>query len=720
MKKLLLSLFTLVSVSAFAQGGEDCATATTISSLPYSNVGTTATSVDNYFEICADAGNNGGGKDRVYEYTTGATTEYIDISICVAVTNFDSQIYVYESICSGTPYACQEDGCQSPAYVAPYNSYITNLMLNASTTYYIVVDGFDATQSGPYQLNVSVGVGASLVQIPFTDGTASLPTPLFHSGNAVGVVDMNNDGLDDIVRAQGNTQMFIDFQGATGTWTEIAYSNTFGQPWGMCVGDHNNDGFNDVFYGDYFDSYILTSNSAATFTNEVVNATTGAGTIFVQGANFFDINNDGDLDMYVCNDVDMGHIYVGDGAGNWSFNQSLIPMATVPVSDNSGNYASIFADVNNDDKQDFFITHCRQSIISPTAGERINQIFLNNGDFTYTQDVTNFTGLRSGAQSWSTTFADFDNDGDNDAFVLNYNVNSEFMRNNGSGVFTNVIATTGVSSTTSFFGMNVVSADFNNDTYIDLFISGSGEEHMYINNGDFTFTDDGDGTVYGTNIILAQGLGDLNHDGKMDMYASYGDVYNSPSTRDDKLWLNNVSNSNHYISFHLNGVVSNKMGIGAKVKIFGPWGIQVREIRSGEAYGIQNTLNAHFGLGANTTVDSVIVVWPSGAIDNLLNVSGDQQINITEGSSPVGIAKPVASAANVSVYPNPNNGTFTIDLGTVVNSTISIKDVSGRIVATVVSNSRYNSFNLANIANGVYTYEVITTGGNFSGKMIKG
>lgn len=78
-------------------------------------------------------------------------------------------------------------------------------------------------------------------------------------------------------------------------------------------------------------------------------------------------------------------------------------------------------------------------------------MFINNGDGTYTQDVTNWTNLRDGAQGWSTAWGDIDNDGDMDAFVLNYDVNSKLMINNGSGVFTNAMTGSGISSTTSIF-----------------------------------------------------------------------------------------------------------------------------------------------------------------------------------------------------------------------------------------------------------------------------
>lgn len=718
MKKVLFLLALSATTQAFAQGGENCATATVIPSIPYSNVGSTASAVDDYYESCPDVGNAGGGKDVVYQYTTGSTTEYVNITLCIAATNYDSQLFVYESTCTGTPYACKEDGCQSPAFTNPFNSEIINLMLSPSTTYYIVVDGYNAASSGTYQLDVTAGAGVPTAIVPFTDATNLLPTSTFHSGNAIGVADMNNDGLDDIIRAANNAVLTIDFQQSGGTFTESSFpSSMIGDPWGMCIGDYNNDGYNDLLYGDFYTTYILQSVNATNYISSNVSDSTGAGYIFVQGANFFDINNDGNLDAFVCNDVAMSHIYVGDGAGNWTFDQSLMPLATVPASDNSGNYASIFADINNDDKTDFFITHCRQSVASSLDPRRIDQIFLNNGDFTYTQDVTNATGLRSGAQGWSTDFADFDNDGDLDAFILNYNVNSEFMVNNGSGVFTNSIATTGIASTTSFFGMNVVCEDFNNDGYIDMFLSGT-DEKMYINNGDMTFTLDADGLVYGTNKILAAATGDLNHDGKVDIYASYCDVYNSPSTRDDKLFLNSVSNGNHFICFNLEGVVSNKNGIGAKIKIYGPWGVQVREVRSGEAYGINNSFSAHFGLGSTTTIDSVHVVWPSGAVDALMNVTADQWVDVVEGSSPLSVSE-LNTSNNVFVYPNPSTGMLNINLSKAGNGSVVIRDMSGRIVLTKELRQSLSVIDISSFENGIYSFEIRSEGKTTTGKVIK-
>jgi hypothetical protein len=720
MKRILLPAFVLLASQSFSQGGETCASATTITSLPYVNTGNTSSATDNYYASCPDVGGATGGKDLVYQYTTGATVEYVDISICQAVTDFDSKLMVYETTCTGTPYACQDDGCMSPAYTNAYNSVITNLMLNPSTTYYIVVDGYNGSggSAGNYQLNVNVGAGPPHPDIPFVDSTSKLPTTVFHSGNAVGVTDMNSDGLDDIVRAQGNTTMFIEYQQPDGSFNELSFgSAAIGNPWGMCIGDINNDGFNDVLWGDDGATRILTSSLGTSFTSLDVSSATGAGFIFVQGANFFDINNDGKLDAFVCDDVAMPHIFLGNGSGSWTFDQTVMPLATVPSSDNSGNYASIWTDANNDDHPDLFITHCRQSVSSSTDPRRIDQIFLNNGDYSFTQDVTNFTGLRSGGQGWSTDFADFDNDGDLDAVVLQYDVNSLLLKNDGTGVFTNVIASSGISSTTSFFGMNVVCEDFNNDTYIDIFMSGD-DHHMYINNGDFTFHEDLGGLVYSTYTVTSQAIGDLNHDGKMDIYASYCNVYNSPSSRQDKLFINGVTNGNHFITFNLQGIVSNRNGIGAKIKLYGPWGIQEREVRSGEAYGINNTFMKHFGLGTNNYVDSATIVWPSGTVDHLGAMSGDQFVTVIEGSHLTKVSNP-ESKLQIKAYPNPTTGMLTIDVPQFGTGSVLIRDLSGRIIYQTANVQRYNTIDMGRFDSGVYTYEVNTTKGRITGKFVK-
>lgn len=531
---------------------------------------------------------------------------------------------------------------------------------------------------------------------PFTNTPSLLPTTNY-AGNAVGVCDMNGDFKDDIVRDSSNARMRICFQQLpNAVFTQTSYlTPSFGSPWGLCVGDYNNDGYNDVFQGSSSNGYLLTSNSATSFSHENMTSTYGGGSVFTQGCNFADIDNDGALDVFICHDVGMPKVYMGNGSsGGWVFDQSVLPLATVPASDNSGNYASIWTDVNDDDLIDLMITHCRQSVSNPTDARRIDQVFINNGDGTYTQDLTNWTNLRDGAQGWSTAWGDIDNDGDNDAFVLNYDVQSKLMINDGTGVFSDVFATSGIASTLTYFGENASFHDFDNDGYIDILISGD-EHYVYRNNGNQTFTLVTEPFPYIVSsqqrYMRGQGVGDLNGDGFLDVYATYANLYNSPSTsRADRAWINTCAgNGNHWVKYSLVGGaipgMTNKNGIGAIIKIYGSWGVQQREVRSGEAYGLQNSLSVYFGLGAGTTIDSTVVIWPSGIVDHLLSLPVDQSYTLNEGNSPTSVATTATHEFRMSMGPNPMNDQVTIQLFNTAqyglnNLSLQIVDVTGKLV----------------------------------------
>lgn len=536
---------------------------------------------------------------------------------------------------------------------------------------------------------------------------------------------MNNDKKDDIVRSfkpvsnQSTTYMNICTWQSSGSFDTASYTSiSLSEPWGMCVGDVNNDGFNDVQWGEGASMRLMFWNGSG-YTGSNVTTAVGAGSIFVQGCNFFDINNDANLDMFICNDVGMSHIYMGNGANGWVYNNSVeMPLATAPVaSDNSGNYASVWSDINNDGYVDLFITHCRQGVTNANDPRRIDQVFINNGNGTYTQDTTNWTGLLDGAQGWSTAFGDIDNDGDMDAMVLNYGVNSTLMMNDGSGVFTNQIASSGIPNTTNYFGENVTFHDFDNDGFLDMLVSGD-EHYIMQGNGNGTFNSVANPFVYGTNDIRAHAVGDLNGDGLLDVYASYCGLYNSPSsTRRDRLWMNTTPDSgNHYIFFDLEGGgiagYSNKNGVGAIVKIYGAWGVQVRVVHSGEGYGIQNSFAVHFGLGQNTSIDSVIVEWPSGIVDQMMVLPGDAHYTIVEGAFPTSTGNINNHAFHMAMGPNPMSEEATIQLFNVEqyglsNLSMEIVDITGKVVyANANLTSNIVVVNKAMLASGMYMVQV--------------
>ena len=140
---------------------------------------------------------------------------------------------------------------------------------------------------------------AQVPQIPFINQTTLLTTPTFHSGNAVGVCDMNNDGKDDIIRAAQNATMYIEYQNAPNApFSEASFTNTFGSPWGMCTGDFDNNGFNDVMWGSGSTCRVLSADATgSSYHTTNVTALTGDGNVFTQGCNFIDIDNDGKMEL---------------------------------------------------------------------------------------------------------------------------------------------------------------------------------------------------------------------------------------------------------------------------------------------------------------------------------------------------------------------------------------------------------------------------------------
>ena len=97
----------------------------------------------------------------------------------------------------------------------------------------------------------------------------------------------------------------------------------------------------------------------------------------------------------------------------------------------------------------------------------------------------------------------------------------------------------------------------------------------------------------------------------------------------------NDGGTNNSFSVLLEGTDSNINGVGARVELHGSWGVQIREVRAGESYGIMNSFRQHFGIGSETTIDKLVVKWPSGTVDELLNPGINAQITLSEGSNPV-------------------------------------------------------------------------------------
>ncbi|MCB9315015.1 MAG: VCBS repeat-containing protein [Lewinellaceae bacterium] len=463
-------------------------------------------------------------------------------------------------------------------------------------------------------------------QISFTKQTHLLSPEKHYSGVAIAVLDMNGDGRDDIVRMNQGYQISVEYQNGPGEafrHQSVLNLQTDSQ-WGICVADVDNNGIPDILTGGYYDGIkIIRGNTDGTAFSVT---SIDEPETFVQGVNFADINNDGWVDAFVCHDDAEARIFLNDSTGEMLYAPDIIDLNTWPPTDNSGNYGSVWSDVDNDGDLDFYIAKCRTGVSSSSDGRRINQLFLNNGDGTFLQDTANVAGLRIGAQSWTADFGDIDNDGDFDCFITNHDVTSQLLENDGSGHFTDITEMAGLRNAITGLPLQGVFRDFDNDGYVDLLVAGS-DHYLFRNNGDKTFT---------YTEILDQvkmesfALGDLNHDGFQDIYAGYAEIYTEPSAIPDAMWFND-GNDNHFFGLNLRGVQSNRSAIGAKVFLYSALGTQVREVRSGESYGIMNSTQVHFGMGQLTQIDSVLIHWPSGRVDTLLAPEVDQYLTVEEG-----------------------------------------------------------------------------------------
>jgi len=501
------------------------------------------------------------------------------------------------------------------------------------------------------------------------------------------VVDMNGDHLDDIVSAS-STNVNIHYQLASGGFDEVNISTpnaNFLPGWSMAAADFNADGFTDLLYGSGSGVTFMKSDGTGTGFTEI----SGPEYVFSQRSNFVDINQDGHLDAFVCHDVAPNVYYINDGSGNLTFYQGGLGDY-----DSGGHYGSIWIDYDNDRDIDMFIAKC-----GGETARRTNVMLTNNGDGTYTENASEL-GLADPMQTWSSTWADYDNDGDMDVFVGASSGNHKLMRNNGDGTFTDVTSGAGVSSAPN--GHENVSYDIDNDGYLDILCNGM----IMYGRGDMTFEDNDD-----TQINYKNGsLGDLNNDGFIDAYYG-GNIY----------W--NLTTDNNWITINTVGTASNIDGIGARVEIYTDSGVQIRDVRSGEGFEYMSTLNTHFGLGTDTEVTHIVVYWPNSPCEVFLNPGINGVFTAVEGSGDsscdaLGVDDETFTS-DLVLSPNPTKNVLNISTGlSLENAFYNIYDISGRrIMADSLNNT--TAIDVSQLSAGNYIISIVSENTIRTQKFIK-
>lgn len=572
-----------------------------------------------------------------------------------------------------------------------YGNYLSKYTLNvvAGETYYIVWDNKWET----------INTSASNFEFELIEGVELLEPITFNSQNASisgsykrGFVDINGDYLDDLVAIDPD-KIYLKLQNASGGFTSVEKNTSVADnfpSWSLAAGDYNADGYTDLLYGDTNGVTFMKSNQTGTsgFDSVEYEEISFPQSIFSQRSNFVDVNNDGHLDAFVCHDTGPSVTFYNNGIDN-----TLIFNNTNGLGDyyTGGNYGSIWIDYDNDKDLDLYIAKCGGSY-----PRDVDQLYRNNGDGTFTE-VGNIAGLADDIQAWSAAWGDFDNDGDMDVLVgSSIGDDHKLMRNNGDGTFTNVTAGSGISEANN--GIEFIAADFDNDGNLDVFANGS----FLFGNGDLTFN-----FFDYFNSGTSGGIGDANNDGFLDLFTS------------NTLRINN-GNSNNWIKIvtvgDQNGGYSNINGIGARVEINTPSGTQIRDVQSGTGFRYMSTLNTHFGIGTDISINYVRVYWPSGIINQINNPNiNDTLVIVEDAENSLGIND--EEAMDLVIYPNPTKDVLYIkNMTNYKNAFYTIFDINGRRVA---NNPLNQSIDVSNLSQGSYLLRIVNEHGVKIKKFIK-
>ena len=323
-----------------------------------------------------------------------------------------------------------------------------------------------------------------------------------------------------------------------------------------------------------------------------------------------DVNKDGLEDFFVGGaHGQIGQLYQQD------LNKQFTPQTTTAFDKEKQleDTGASFFDADGDGDLDLYIGKCRAGVTDPTDPRRVNTLYINNGDGTYTEDGK-ARGVALGNQSWAVDSGDIDNDGDPDLWVTNHDGFHILLLNDGQGYFTEQVFDI---PNTDNFAIQTFLVDFDNNGWLDIFVSEAQNAFILFNN-EMSFT-----RVpvkgHGDRFPFGGVYGDFNDDGFMDLFLCFALGFENPSPNERDLVFLNKTNANKYIQFQCVGDETNRDAIGAKIYTYTQEKNFFREVHAGKSYGIHNTTTQHIGLGDIAKIDSVVVEWPTGNRQVLVN-----------------------------------------------------------------------------------------------------
>jgi ASPIC/UnbV protein/VCBS repeat protein/type IX secretion system substrate protein len=550
----------------------------------------------------------------------------------------------------------------------------------------------------------------------FTDASVVLLDPAEPTRIVFGasVADANRDGKPDLYQS---ARLFL--QQERGLFRDILEGPRFGTPdgsevFGAVFGDGDGDGFPDLYVEDldpgsrYFKNRFGLRWDLAP-PPEGPDMTSAQS----QGASWADYDRDGDLDLFVGEEFGSNRYFENIGGG--VFRDTGQP----GILNDRHSYGVAANDYDRDGDIDVFIAAC----FSGPAEKSVNALFRNEGDGTFVE-VAVAAGVADSLAGWGVVWLDYDRDSWPDVFVANMPIFgpdarpgfNKLYRNLGDGTFEDVSDASGMSGGTDDWGFGASAADFDNDGWEDVYLANDFSPHRLLRNqGDGTFVDImPELGLLPIEQTIAAAVGDINSDGWIDVFTA--------SRMGSRLFMNN-GGQNHYLSVTLRGGGMNVDAIGARVTAWVGGARMQREISAGDGMTSQNhNMTAHFGLGTASTVDTLIVEWPSGGTTRFRDVAADQHFPIVKGAGlnhppdlPV-LAGPVAGShlgqlESFSWTPatDPDGDPVTYTLAVL---SLNDRTPTGEMIVSGLEGTIYQA-DLSGITDGDYIWTVIAEDGHW-------
>jgi hypothetical protein len=509
----------------------------------------------------------------------------------------------------------------------------------------------------------------------------------------VAILDYDGDGWPDIFfTGAQSVEMALDGKKARsalyhnnhdGTFTDVSDKAGVATPcWAMgaAVGDYNNDGRPDLLVTCFGGVVLYRNNGDGTFTDVTKAAGLSKDSLWATGAAFGDYDGDGWADLFVSHYVDLtltdlptfgsaktckylgvdvqcgprglkgspDNLYRNNHDGTFT---DVSRQAGVDDSHHLFGLTAIWSDFNDDGHLDLFVTN---------DGEQ-NYLYRNNGNGTFT-DVAYQSGVAASEDgveqaNMGVAYGDYLNSGRTSLIISHFdNEYAAFYRNDGAMNFTDISDSSGIASATKgFVGWGDGFVDVDNDGWPDFFLV-NGHVYPQVDNAHaaaryrepkLLFMNQHDGKfkdvskLVGHAIQIPQvsrgmAMGDLFNDGKMELVVEN-------LTGRPMILRPEGGPANHWISFQLEGTRCNRLALNARIKVTLPDHVQTEEVLSGGSYLSQNDLRLHFGLGKNSRVEKVEILWPDGETESLAGLAADRFYRVREGAGIISSGPPEAA-----------------------------------------------------------------------------